>query len=133
MSKPNEIFTAMAILKDWLGNGLSPVPQEVADRRAATCLAGNNGKECPFLVAPRWWQEHSTEPIAMAIKDQLEKKSEMKLDTSLDRVPSMCKKCGCAMPLKVWVPIQHIATHTPENKISEYPAYCWQRIEAENL
>lgn len=135
MSIINEISNTTrgaAILKGWLGNGANPVPQEKADLRSLSCLQGNNGAECPHLKAPRWW-ETAKDSIATAIKEQLEEKSKMKLASPMDVHPRLCGVCGCCMPLKVFVPIEYIATHTPDDKWKQYPAYCWQRIEAENL
>lgn len=132
MNATNEILTGVAVLADWLGDGLSPVSQAQADQRAETCLIGNGGKECPHLRAPKWWEEHSKEPVAQAIKRQLEAKSEMKLSTALDAHPRLCDICGCCMPVKVWVPAKHIAEHTPDELLKEFPGYCFQRIEIEN-
>lgn len=121
-----------AVLKDWLGDGLNPVDQKVADARAARCLRGNDGKECVFLVAPRW-HETAKGAVAFAIKEQLEAKSKLKLESELDATEPMCKRCGCCMALKIWTPIQHIAAHTPDDLLKSYPGFCWQRIEIENL
>ncbi len=133
MTPVNEILTGVAVLKDWLGDGMSPVSQTQADQRAETCLIGNSGKECPHLRGAKWWEEHSKEPIAEAIKSHLEAKHEMKLSTALDKHPRLCDICGCCMPTKAWVPIKHIAAHTPDEMVKRFPAYCFQRIEIENL
>lgn len=120
------------ILKGWLGNGATPVCSEKALVRSASCLKGNDGKECPHLKSPRWW-ETAKDSIADAIKEQLEAKSKMKLNSPMDEHPRLCGVCGCCMSLKVWVPIQYIAAHTPDNKVKEFPAWCWLRQEIENL
>lgn len=132
MSVTNEILTGVATIKDWLGDGGAPVTQAQADQRAETCLRGNDGKECPHLTHPRWW-EKTKGGIAFAIKEQLEAKSDMKLVTELDQVPRLCNVCGCCMPLKAWVPIEHIAAHTPEDLVKKFPPYCRIRQEIENL
>lgn len=122
----------LSVLTDWFGGGLHPVPKEIADRRAAICLHGDNGQECPHLKEPNWW-DRNRGAIAFAIKEQLEAKSQLKLETDLDANPRMCAKCGCCMPLKAWTPIEYIAAHTPESVVKNMPAFCWQRIEIENL
>ncbi len=135
MSLSNEIKNDAAgyqILQDWFGDGLRPVTQEQADKRAVACMQGNNGGECPHLTWPKWW-ETAKGAIASAIKEQLEAKSKMKLETAIDKAPRMCSGCGCCMSLKVWAPISHIAAHTSPQTISKFPPFCWQRIEIENL
>lgn len=124
--------TGAAVLADWLGDGLNPVDQKVADARAAVCLTGNGGGECPHLKSPNWWDNQKGN-IAFAIKEQLEAKSKMKLATELDATPRMCSICGCCMPLKAWVPIKHVAAHTSEDLVKKFVPWCWQRIEIENL
>jgi hypothetical protein len=124
--------TGLRVIHDWLGDGLQPVSQETANRRSFSCLEGNDGKECPHLHAPRWWETYKT-PIADAIKRQLEKKADMKLTSRMDEHPRNCGVCGCCMPLKVWVPTKHIAAHTSDETVKKFPAYCFQRIELENL
>jgi hypothetical protein len=122
----------LAVLADWLGDGLTPVPQALADERANACLRGNDGKECPNLCAPNWW-DSTKDAIADAIKQHVEKKAQLKLETELDLVPRMCRACGCCMPTKVWVPLKHIAAHTPEDVVKKFTPYCKIRQEIENL
>lgn len=121
-----------AILADWLGDGGHPITQEQADRRSLSCLAGDDGKECPHLTHPRWW-DSAKGAVAFAIKEQLEAKAGLKLTTKLDEHPRLCNVCGCCMPLKAWVPIEHIAAHTPEDLVKKFPPYCRIRQEIENL
>jgi hypothetical protein len=122
-----------AVLADWLGDGLHLVAQEKADRRALSCLTGNDGAGCPHLSHPGWW-DSAKGSVASAIKKQLEAKAGLKLETDLDRnVPRMCSVCGCCAPLKAWAPIKHIAAHTPEDLVKKFPPHCWIRQEIENL
>lgn len=120
-----------AVLADWLGNGGTPVCQDTADRRARACLEGSGG-ECPRLTHPRWW-ESAKGAVAFAIKEQLEAKSGLKLETKLDANPRLCNVCGCCASLKAWVPIAHIASHTPDDLVNKFPPHCWIRQEIENL
>ena len=122
----------LAILADWLGDGLTPVSQELADKRASVCLTGNDGKECPHLTHPRWW-ESAKDVVADTIKEQMVAKSGMHLETKLDAVPRMCNVCGCCTALKVWTPTKHIAAHTSDELAKKFTPYCWVRHEVENL
>lgn len=124
--------TGVAILRDWWGDGLHHVRQEIADHRAKTCVAGDNGNVCSHNRAPEWWEHHKS-AIADAIKSQLEVKARLKLSTPFDASLAMCDKCGCCMKVKVWTPIEHIAAHASLHQVAKLPSFCWQRIEIENL
>ena len=122
-------ITGTAVLRDWLGEGGSPVGQVQANRRAMACCAGNGGSPCPNNVAPNWWEEHVKDPIAEVIRKQLEIKNKIKLTTKHDDKLAMCSACGCNLSLKVQVPIEHIKRHTPRAVIDKLTAYCWLREE----
>ena len=117
-----KLATGAAVLADWLGSGGKPVPQALAEQRAAVCV------DCPENRAPRWW-ERSKSVIARNILLYIEAKKRMKLATGSDDKLHMCQKCGCHLPTKVWCPIEHIAGHTDLEKVAEMPAECWQRRE----
>jgi hypothetical protein len=119
-----------AILNDWLGAGGHPVSQETSDHRSLACVRGNNGEICRENVAPKWW-ETAKGKIADAIRSQLELKNKLRMTTPLESHLSMCRVCGCCLPLKVFVPIQHIKAHTPSEMLARYPSFCWQRKEME--
>lgn len=121
-----------AVLSDWLGDGLHPVAQEQADRRALSCLTGNDGRECPHLAHPGWL-DTAKGAVAFAIKEQLAAKAGLKLSTALDATPRLCNVCGCYTPLKAWTPIKHIADNTEESMVKKFPPHCWVRQEIENL
>ncbi len=136
MSMLNEIqqsVTGAAVLRDWFGDGLHPVSQDQANTRSMACLHGNNGLECPNLAGANWLEQQIKNPIADAIKKQLETKNALKLETPMDKHPRLCRPCGCYMALKVWTPIEFIKAHTSEETVAKLPGWCWQRIEIENL
>ena len=120
--------TGMAILRDWWGDGLHHVRQEIADHRSKTCVAGDDGNPCPHNKAPRWWEHHKS-AIADAIIHQIGVKERLKLSTPLENSLAMCSICGCCLQLKVWTPIEHIARHMPVEQLARYPEFCWQRKE----
>lgn len=123
----NDIIGA-AILRDWIGGGGEPVSKELADKRAHQCL------QCPMHRPAKFWEVAFKDPIARAIRRQLEMKRKMDLRLSCEEQIAMCATCGCCMRLKCWTPIKHIAEHTTDDKLSEYPKTgCWIRSEIESL
>lgn len=114
----------ISVLKDWLGSGAIPVSQEQAERRANICV------NCPMNVEPLWW-EKSKELIAATIRRHLEVKNDMALTLPNEGALSMCRACGCAIPLKVWCPIEHIKENTSEATMKRFVPYCWIRKEIE--
>lgn len=122
--------TGIAILKDWLGDGANPVALEAAEQRAGVCTTGNNGEPCPLNVEPKWW-ERSKLGIAEIIRNHLEVKNEMNLRVSSEELLHMCRACGCALPLKVHVPIEHIKDHIKPEMMERLVPYCWIRKELE--
>src|SRR5260221_12430720 len=112
-----------AILDDWLGDGGLPVSLPQAEARAFIC------KSCPLNVSPNWWHKFFMDPIARAICQTISIKNQIELKLSSEEEVHMCKGCGCAIKLKVHVPIKHIkAHHKPEHK---YDERCWVTKEIE--
>lgn len=120
----------LAILKDWWGEDLRHVSQALADHRSLSCLRGNNGEACPHNKAPNWWERNIKNPIAQAIKAQLEIKERFKMNTPFDDRLHMCACCGCPLKSKIWVHIAHVQKHTPASEIARMPDWCWIRIES---
>ena len=118
-------------LTDWLGEGLHPVSQALADHRSLACVSGNNGEPCPHNKAPRWW-EKAKDSIAEHMRRQVEIQNQLEITTPFQDSLHVCELCGCCMRLKVHVPMKHIKAHTPEGRFERMPPFCWQRIEAEN-
>lgn len=118
------------VLDDWLGAGGMPVPLHQAELRSAACLYGTKmGAPCQFNVAPKWWERFFKDPVAIAIRGHLEVKNNIGLRLSKEDDLHICGVCGCCLPLKLFVPIEHIkAHHKPEH---QYPPHCWVRKEME--
>lgn len=104
-----------AVVLDWLRSGGAPVSQELANARAATCAA------CPKNVAGRWFTENAAE----AIRETLEARKDLKLETPHDAVLKSCDVCLCLNRLKVWCPMVHIMKSTKPKILSEFPQNCW--------
>lgn len=119
------------LLADWIGDGGMPVDHEHAERRAQMCAFGDDGFACPMNVEPNWWDRIKSQ-IANTIKSELEIKNALELRVASENVLHMCKCCGCAMPLKVWVPIKHIKEHTTPGQFEAAPSWCWIRRELES-
>lgn len=114
------------ILKDWLGDGAVPVSPFLSASRAKIC------EGCPQNIEKDWWNR-VTDAIATAIKGTLSIKNKAGLTVPNESQLFMCKNCGCALPLKVHVPIAHIAAHTKPEEYYALPDFCWQRKELSQL
>lgn len=123
----NDINGAAA-LTDWLGD-LDPVHEMVALFRAERCVQANNGEPCPWNVEPNWWERHAKHPVAQFIRKEMELKTGMNLRTGYDDKLHMCKLCGCALQLKVWVPMRHLEGRTNKDKFAKAPTWCWVKKE----
>lgn len=125
-------ISGIEAISDWIGDGAVPVSSVLAEFRATRCTKSDNGKPCPHNTAPGWWNTAKS-AVADWIKKELEVKNGMRLFTSQDQELHMCDVCGCCPRLKVWTPLKHIKQHTPIETIKRFPAFCWQRIELENV
>jgi hypothetical protein len=112
----------VAVLNDWLGGGGQPVSPEQAESRARACIP------CPHNKSPNWWGRTKNR-IAQAIRDNLEAKHKLQLETKWDDALAMCDICGCCNQLSVWTPIDHIKSHTSTETLNSYPDHCWKKQE----
>jgi hypothetical protein len=113
-----EIKTAArgtAVILDWLTSGGAPVSQELANKRAEICVS------CPMNVQGAWF----TVAPAELIRDTLEARKDLKLETLHDDKLKSCDVCKCLMRLKVWCPLSHIVGQTPQDIMAEFPKHCW--------
>jgi hypothetical protein len=117
------------VLKDWLGDGATPVERELAERRALVCV------NCPKNIKTRWWNfpQYLKDKIAEAIRYQIEMKRHLKMEVPNEAELGTCDICRCNMPLKIWAPIDYVVQHHGLDKTDDYPDHCWIRIEAESL
>lgn len=122
----NDIAGAM-FLKDWLGEDGQTVTQDVAESRANVCRTGNDGKKCPHNSHPDWWSRWFKDPIAHAIRRELEIKERIQIKLADEESVNMCGACGCCIRLKVWAPDQHIKDRTTPQSLIKMPPYCWIR------
>lgn len=111
--KAKQITNGAQILRDWIGDGGHVVDRELAQHRADICL------ECP---------KHSSgwgllEMAADAIKQQVEIKNHLQIRVEREKQLHVCEICGCAMRLKVHLPIGRISLQDDEKAL--YPSTCW--------
>ncbi len=116
------------ILTEWLGSNSDPVHPKVAEHRANTCVTANEGGKCPFNVQPNWW-DRIKGVAADWIRSAMELKRHLNLATAQDEHLGMCQRCGCCLPLKVWVPAHHLKAHINHTSLESTPHYCWMRKE----
>ena len=109
-----------AVVLDWLGAGGNPVSRELAEKRAAVCVA------CPLNETGSWYTEAPAEVIRAAVKAwQTLKGSSFAFETSQGDKLKSCAVCKCKLPLKVFVGLDHIVQKTKPEVMAELPSHCW--------
>lgn len=116
-AKP-KITAGIPVLINWLGHGLRPVEQTLAETRAGICAT------CPQNQKGDW-KHFFTEIVASVLRLQIEIKNDMNLHTSHDQQLNVCQACLCELPLKVWTPLYHITDHLPDDMRSRLDPRCW--------
>jgi hypothetical protein len=105
-----------AVVLDWLNSGGTPVAQELANKRAETCVG------CQKNVEGSWY---TTAPAEL-IKATLEARKDLKLETPSDSALKSCDVCKCLLRLKVFCPLSHIVSKTKPEIMAEFPKEnCW--------
>jgi len=117
----------LLFLRDWLGDDGKTVTPDVAEDRAKVCLG------CPQNSHPNWWERLLKDPIANAIRRELEIKNKMNIHLHEEENLHMCRICGCATRLKVWAPLAHIKDHTTPQSLEKMPPHCWIKNELANV
>jgi hypothetical protein len=108
----------LGLFTTWLGSGLKPVDQALAEKRAKIC------EHCPKNQLGDFWQKLAGVAAAelrtlIAIKADLE----LKLPNE-DKLHS-CSCCQCWLPLKCFSHLDHIISNTSALTMSEFPSHCW--------
>lgn len=110
--------------REWLGDGVQPVSQEVADRRAGVCLDG-----CP-KHEQRPIYEHLAGVAADTARRIIAYKNHLKLQVAREEELHICGVCECILRSLVWTPIDVIVAGKGSGEIRKLPLKCWQRAEA---
>lgn len=118
LQKVNAVGAGTRTLIDWIQEGQPTVAQEAASRRGEICAAcpknGKGGLEAYFTV-----------PVSNAIRHELERKREMKLETPSDESLGVCEACTCPLALKIHLPLANILPKLlPDQKAALDPS-CW--------
>lgn len=117
------------LVAEWLGDGLRPVENALAEKRAGVCVT------CPENGDPDWLQKVDA-ALAAEIKTMVEMRNDLKLSTIHDQNLHTCKVCDCYLRLKVHTPIDHIKNNMPKDVLAKLSqvrtstkAVCWVMAE----
>ena len=121
-----KLWAGITSINDWLKVNGESVSPELAEKRAATCVA------CPMNGTGDFSQWY-TAPASAAVKRQLEQLQERKLTTTQDDKLQVCTGCLCPLKLVVHVPIEiKLKNMSPDTK-RELHESCWQLSEEKEL
>lgn len=118
----SRVATGVQSLVDWIGSGAEAVPQDLANKRAATCAG------CQFNDRGDWTR-FFTVPASNAIRAELAKRSQWKLTTPHDASLQVCAQCLCPLPLVVHVPLENKLKHMSQEVYDSLPSWCWIKTE----
>ena len=108
----------------WLGDGLKPVAQELAEQRAVTC------SNCPKNGDPTFLERLSAIG-AEEIRTMMAIRGDLGVKTQRDSQLQTCTACGCYLKLKVHCPIQHVTATMNVVVRAELHSACWILSESE--
>lgn len=118
----SKAVAGVGLLVDWLGSGMVPVEQGLANARAEVCIS------CQFNQKPDALQAVYG-VVANGLHLLMEAREQMKLSTPFDERLFTCGLCSCDLKLKSWAPIKHIKSNTPESVFNSLPDWCWIKKE----
>lgn len=120
--RASQISTGIRTIKELLQSGRGPVPHELAETRAATCV------QCP-LHKKGDLIDYFVKPVADLLRHHIEEARELKLSTSLDNELNVCTACHCPMRTKVHFPLDIILKHIEKPEHDALATQCWIRTE----
>jgi hypothetical protein len=118
--------SALFAYNSMFGPGGKPVARELAEQRAAVCLA------CPQNDTEGGLLSYFTESAARGIMGIMGALRDLDVRTSVNDKLGVCKACLCPLQAKVFVPADSIQKHLPANlwpTLSREPL-CWILREA---
>lgn len=122
MQTLKEAAQGTAIGLDWLGSGGVPVSQELADKRAETCVS------CKEHGPGEWYVQGPAELVKQAIEAwrKFTGKSDFEFKTAQGDKLQSCGACHCLLTLKCFVPLDHIVLKTKPEIMARFPKdHCW--------
>lgn len=110
-----------AVIIDWLGAGGIPVAQELAEKRASTCV------DCPQNQPGDWYVTAPAELLKKSVETwkSVTGKTDVKFETAQGGKLKSCNVCRCLMSLKVFVGLDHILSKTKPDVMAQLPQNCW--------
>lgn len=118
LTRLRNVVAGEETLVEWYKEGQPLVTQEVANSRSDICIGcPHNGKG--------GWERFFTVPVSNAIRHELERKRNMKLETPNDEKLGTCEVCTCPLPLKLWLPLQNILDGLKPETKARLPSFCW--------
>jgi hypothetical protein len=118
--------SGIKLLTQWLGDGLNPVPRQLAEKRAQVCAT------CPQNQEGNLWQRMDA-LAAHELRSLISAKKNMKLETQKDYALKTCQACDCWLPLKVWAKLHHILDNTSPEVREALDVSCWVTAEEQSV
>jgi hypothetical protein len=109
-----------SLLASWLGEGGGTVSNEEAVNRAKVCLV------CPMNRQGDWTRYFSL-PMANMLRQTLEMRNGMKLQTPDDPKLGICEACSCVLTLKIHVEPSVIKRKMAKETFDGLHENCWIR------
>lgn len=119
LARSKELAHGYDTLREWIGDGGHIVDRGLSQKRADTCL------KCP-KHSHGWGM---VEGAIDAIRLHLELKNHLRIRVKGEKKLHVCEMCGCAMRLKVHLPIERVLIE-PERRV-DYPSDCWLITETQ--
>jgi hypothetical protein len=116
--KLKNVAAGVETLVEWIDDGAEAVNIGLATTRAAVCAACPKNGKGDFT---RWF----TVPVSEAIRSELNRRREMKLETVHDEKINVCEACLCPLKLKIHMPIDRIRNRLPAESLAALDPSCW--------
>lgn len=113
-------MSSVGTIMSWLGSGLKPVDQTIANSRALICSMCEKNVRSEGIRKAIATIGDTLHAIASA-------KADLKLATPYDDKLETCSACGCVAGTKVWVPADHIKKGMTPEVESALSVECWIR------
>lgn len=104
---------------EWLASGRAPVPPAQAAVRASKCLGCKKNDTEGGLT--KWF----TVPAAEKIRQALERRHDLKLETPYDEALGICMACYCPLKCKVHEPLDLVLKNTSQEVRDRLWEECW--------
>lgn len=122
VASAKKTVAGISVLLAWTGSGGKVVKQELAQQRAEVC------KRCPLNGDGNFWQKIDAE-FGKQLKLIIGIKNDLKLKVDGEEKLKSCLGCDCWIATKIWTPIGHILSHTPDEIKKNLDPSCWITAE----